>query len=647
MLHEPQQTLAQTLQPFMLALFEHQHGEQRHQTDDGAQAHRFVLAIGTVQHVVEKQVLLIPQAFDAVIDTVDRTSDIQEMLEKLHRNVDVHAIALGQLQPHAHQVQRIGGDPRGAIGLVEQVTRRQRGRAVEQGNIVQAQEAALEQVAPLGILAVDPPGKIQQQLVEDPLQKIQIAYAGQRLILLVNPPAGPGMHRWVGVVEAPFIGRQLTIGVHETVLHQQQQLLFGEPRVNQRQRHRLETLVPGGIPRVFPGVGHGQDVEVGQVPPMGIADMQALGRRCGLGRVAVEPLVHIEIVELLGPQQPGQCLALHIARIGVGDAVLQGGIEVIGLLTAQLEELAGVDGGRIGGRKTQVEGFMLQPRQVKDETRGDLGACVVANRRLNAVDHVIVDAILERPRRRLPVQPGRVAFVFAEQPLHAVLAPGAEMTITEGMMAGQYLGAVQAQLRLGRVEGPAPVVARPQLRQHLQAGRLIGAVMHGDAHKEVVGPMLGIFDADVAVAVVLEHAGVEDFIFGILKPAPCVFGDQVGVGKRPMRILVKHAHVGMARYTVDEKVQFLDVLTVVALRVVQAEQTLLEDRVALVPQGQAQAAEGPAHVRVAHQPHLQGEGGQGQAEDQGAVQARVLARGPGEKDGDGAVHDEEEDEEEE
>ncbi len=64
-----------------------------------------------------------------------------------------------------------------------------------------------------------------------------------------------------------------------------------------------------------------------------------------------------------------------------------------------------------------------------------------------------------------------------------------------------------------------------------------------------------------------------------------------------------------------------------------------------VPQGQTQAAEGPAHVRVAHQPHLQGEGGQGQAEDQCAVQARVLARGTGEEDGDDPVHDEEKDEE--
>jgi hypothetical protein len=71
--------------------------------------------------------------------------------------------------------------------------------------------------------------------------------------------------------------------------------------------------------------------------------------RAGPGRRRAT--VHVEIVELLGPQQPGQGLALHIARIGVGDAVLQGGIEVIGLLTAQLEELAGVDGGASVGAK--------------------------------------------------------------------------------------------------------------------------------------------------------------------------------------------------------------------------------------------------------------------------------------------------------
>ncbi len=76
---------------------------------------------------------------------------------------------------------------------------------------------------------------------------------------------------------------------------------------------------------------------------MGITDMQAFGRRRGLCRVAVEPLVHIEIVKLLGPQQPGQGLTLHIARVLIGDTVLQGGVEVIGLLAALLEQLADVD----------------------------------------------------------------------------------------------------------------------------------------------------------------------------------------------------------------------------------------------------------------------------------------------------------------
>ncbi|CRM74222.1 hypothetical protein [Pseudomonas sp. 58 R 12] len=169
-MHETQEPLAQPFQTFMLALFQYQHGKQRHQADDGAQAHRLVLAVGAVQHIVEEQVLLIPQAFGAVVDAVDGAGDVQEVLEKLHRDVDVDDVALGQLQADAHQVQGIGRDPRRAVGLIQLVTRRQRGRAVEQGDIVQAQETALEQVAALGILAVHPPGKIQQQLMENPLK---------------------------------------------------------------------------------------------------------------------------------------------------------------------------------------------------------------------------------------------------------------------------------------------------------------------------------------------------------------------------------------------------------------------------------------------------------------------------------------------
>ena len=221
--------------------------------------------------------------------------------------------------------------------------------------------------------------------------------------------------------------------------------------------------------------------------------------------------------------------------------------------------------------------------------RGHLGAGVPANGRLNPAHHVIINAILEWPRRRLPVQFGPIGLVFAEQPLQPVLAPGTEVAIIEFMMTRQNPLAVQPQAGLGCIEGPAPVIARPELGQHLQACGLVRTVMHGDAHENIVGLMLGVFDTDVAVVVVCEHTGIKDFILGIRQPTTGVFGDQVSVGKGRMGIFVEHAHVGMARHAIDEKVQFLDVFTVVAFGVVEAEQTFLEDCVTLVPQRQAQA----------------------------------------------------------
>ena len=56
-----------------------------------------------------------------------------------------------------------------------------------------------------------------------------------------------------------------------------------------------------------------------------------------------------------------------------------------------------------------------------------------------------------------------------------------------------------------------------------------------------------------------------------------------------MRILVEHPHEGVARHAVQVVVVFLDVLAVVAFLVGQAEEPLLEERVAAVPEGERQA----------------------------------------------------------
>ena len=48
-------------------------------------------------------------------------------------------------------------------------------QAIEDADIVQAEESALKNIISFGILAVHPPGEIQQQLVKDALQKEAVA----------------------------------------------------------------------------------------------------------------------------------------------------------------------------------------------------------------------------------------------------------------------------------------------------------------------------------------------------------------------------------------------------------------------------------------------------------------------------------------
>ncbi|MNN98737.1 hypothetical protein D3C81_2182020 [compost metagenome] len=58
--------------------------------------------------------------------------------------------------------------------------------------------------------------------MEYPLEEIQIAGSTKLFVLLVHTPGGPCMDRRVGIVETPFIGRQLAVGVHEAVFDQEQ-----------------------------------------------------------------------------------------------------------------------------------------------------------------------------------------------------------------------------------------------------------------------------------------------------------------------------------------------------------------------------------------------------------------------------------------
>ena len=142
------------------------------------------------------------------------------------------------------------------------------------------------------------------------------------------------------------------------------------------------------------------------------------------------------------------------------------------------------------------------------------------------------------------------------------------------------------QGRFGGTLVPRPGVAEPQVRQHVQGGRVRPGVGHPDFHEKVMRVRLCVHDVDHPVAVVVEHAGVEQFVLGIVESPPAVLGHQVVVGELGLRVVVAPLQPRVARQRVQEPPVLLGVFAVIPLRTGQAEHPLLQDRVAAVPQRQ-------------------------------------------------------------
>ena len=89
-------------------------------------------------------------------------------------------MALRELHGDFEHVLTKQRHPCGRVGLFEIAASRQRRAAVEDANVVEAQEAAFEKVLAEPVLAVCPPGEIQRELGEDACQELQIRFAAER-----------------------------------------------------------------------------------------------------------------------------------------------------------------------------------------------------------------------------------------------------------------------------------------------------------------------------------------------------------------------------------------------------------------------------------------------------------------------------------
>src|SRR2546430_6391575 len=77
---------------------------------------------------------------------------------------------------------------------------------VKNSDVIEAQEAALKNICAVRVLAVHPPGEIQEQLVKNFLEESTIGDATHAALDFVDAPGGPGMNRWIHIAKGPFVG---------------------------------------------------------------------------------------------------------------------------------------------------------------------------------------------------------------------------------------------------------------------------------------------------------------------------------------------------------------------------------------------------------------------------------------------------------
>ena len=118
----------------------------------------------------------------------------------------------------------------------------------------------------------------------------------------------------------------------------------------------------------------------------------------------------------------------------------------------------------------------------------------------------------------------------------------------------------------------------------MQRRRIGPAIDRFDPNADVFFVGLGVFDADVEIAVVVEHAGVEQFEFGLAVAAAAILVDQPPIRKLGVRIFVDVLHVRMRRRVVDVEVILFHILAMIAFVRREPEEALLENRIAAVPE---------------------------------------------------------------
>src|SRR5215469_11218277 len=171
---KPARMAGELLQPLEHRTLQHLDSEDRDQSDHRAHLERHSLAAGKIEDVVIKFVLFVPQPDSFPANICHRLGDVEKMLEEFDRDVLVDRVFEGEFKRDAQQIQGVHCHPGSAVGLVYEAAGGQRRTAVKDADIVKTEKPALKYIPALGVLAVDPPGEVQHQLVKYPLEEMAV-----------------------------------------------------------------------------------------------------------------------------------------------------------------------------------------------------------------------------------------------------------------------------------------------------------------------------------------------------------------------------------------------------------------------------------------------------------------------------------------
>src|SRR5262249_34296061 len=107
---------------------------------------------------------------------------------------------------------------------------------------------------------------------------------------------------------------------------------------------------------------------------------------------------------------------------------------------------------------------------------------------------------------------------------------------------------------------PGPGVAKPQMWQDMDWGRLRTTIAHFDAYADVFRARLGILDKDVKIPLGIEDACIEQFILPLIITLLSTLLDELLIGIGRLGIFIEILHVGMRWRRVEVEVVLLHVL---------------------------------------------------------------------------------------